>query len=96
MFMEEEFKSFEIPIIKLNQWYRKQETFLFPFPFPFRILETEPPRIITKLAKNYRKLGYCLLSQTDNYFEQFYEKRELPKYSGICRYYTTFFKKRCS
>ena len=55
--MEEELKSFEISITKLNQWYRKQETFLFPFLFPFRILETEPPRIITKLAKNYRKLG---------------------------------------
>ena len=52
MFMEEELKIFEISITKLNQWYRKQET----FPF-HRILETEPPRIITKLAKNYRKLG---------------------------------------
>lgn len=52
MFMEEELKIFEISMTKLNQWYRKQET------FPFRrILETEPPRIITKLAKNYRKLG---------------------------------------
>ena len=94
--MEEELKIFKISITKLNQWYRKQETFLFPFPFLFRILETEPPRIIAKLAKNYRKLGYCLLLQTDNYFQQLYEKRELPKNSGICRYYTTFFKRRSS
>ena len=31
--MEEELKIFKISITKLNQWYRKQETFLFPFEF---------------------------------------------------------------